>query len=114
MKELKGSEKQVKWAEDIIKIYEETLEEIKEVIIEDIKEERKVKNIERAEQAIEKINSIENAAEIIEKFKDISTTKDEIERVLKIKKSLKEHFDISISAKYFKGLEEKIWNRREA
>ncbi len=111
---LKGTEKQIKWAEDIIKMHEETLEEIKEVINEDTKEERKVKNTERVEQAIEEINSIENAADIIDRFKDISAIKDEIERAWKIKKSLKENFDINISAKYFKGLEEKIWNRREA
>ncbi len=110
---LKGTEKQIKWAEDIIKMHEETLKEIKEVMNEDSKEGRKLKNIERVEQAMQEINNIENAADVIDRFKDISGIKDEIERAWKIKKSLKENFGINISAIYFKRLEEKIWNRRE-
>lgn len=113
MTNLKGTEKQVKWAEDIIAIYEDRLNELKEVIKEKAKEEKLEETLNKVDNVLAELNKIEDAGEIIEKFKEISLEKAQDAQISLMQKSIKENFEISISIKYFKELKNKIFDEME-
>lgn len=78
MKELKGSEKQVKWANDLRRFYIRHQELVKEMILDeigitdDIKQELKLCGFETLDEAFDVIKNIESAKVIIEEFKGLN------------------------------------------
>ena len=78
MKELKGSEKQVKWANDLRKFYIRHQNLVKEMILDeigitdDIKQELKLCGFETLDEAFDVIKNIESAKVIIEEFKGLN------------------------------------------
>jgi hypothetical protein len=106
---LMGSEKQIKWAEDIRKVVVENIDSVFSVLdksFEENKKEMSDKKLERAEKAIEELKKItnnfieneENAGEWIEKFKGVTKRNANVKReIFKAIENEVENFDIRIA-----------------
>lgn len=112
MRELKGTEKQVKWAEDIMSIFDEVVEDVEKGIERDSKtEERKEKQLKKLGEIKAKLNEMDNAGEIINNYKNISTIKNKMDRLHEVRRIFNEEFGVNISIKYYQYAEEIIHER---
>lgn len=107
--QLTGSEKQIKWAEDIRKVVVENIDSVFAVLdksFEENKNELSERKLERAEKAIEELKKItnnfieneENAGEWIEKFKGVTKKNANVKReIFKAIENEVENFDIRVA-----------------
>jgi predicted metal-dependent phosphoesterase TrpH len=107
--QLTGSEKQIKWAEDIRKVVIENIDSVFAVLdksFEENKNELSERKLERAQKAIEELKKItnnfieneENAGEWIEKFKGVTKKNANVKReIFKAIENEVENFDIRVA-----------------
>jgi len=105
---LMGSEKQIKWAEDIRKVVVENIDVVFEVIeraLDENKNELSERKLERAEKAIEELKKItnnfieneENAAAWIDKFKAVTRERNVKRAIFEALQNEVENFDIRVA-----------------
>lgn len=112
MRKLKGTERQVKWAEDILAIFDEVVADVEKGIERDSKtEEKKEKQLKKLDEIKSRLNEMDNAGEIINNYKNISTMKDKMSRLHEVRRIFSEEFGVNISIRYYEYAEEMVHER---
>jgi len=107
---LKGTEKQVKYAEDIKKGFIYLIEDLKNAITKYSKDEEMAKKYMEIynNEIITLINSYTEASDLINDWKEVLTTKYEADKIMIINNILKQK-EIKITMRIIKGMKEEYF-----
>ena len=111
VRELKGTEKQVKWANDIMAIFDEIVADV-EISIEKYSKTEERKEIERnkLKDIKLKLDELEDAGQIINNYKKLSYM-DEMSRLHEVRRIFKDEFGIGFGIRSFQYAEEMVHER---